>query len=520
MRKGFTLIELLVTTAIIGVLSSVSLVSYNYIRVKSRDTARVADIKTLRTAVESYFEFYSHYPAAGEHGLILGSPEAKSISEAGLTPAGQEVEPIFLLNVPANPEPGGVPFVYKTRNQDGSPCYGTDCGGYTISFDLESDLGDFKAGPHRLTETMLEGPEGNIKNFSAPDFLQQITPTAEDLQIAYGTLGQAATVAQSVTARPEVQAGAVVAWPVALASTGAGLASVLATVVPAANAWQFLFLLIIQPVVFVGRRKRETWGTVYNAATKVPVDLASVRLIDARTSRPMGAKVTDRDGRYAFTAPAGSYRLEVQKPGFSFPATSMSGVDDDGKFYGIYHGTLLEVPFGGGAVTANIPLDPTTGPMEEPKVLLSAANKRGVRRFLASFGPILGVLALVARPSLVTVALLGIQIAAFALFRRLSVTPEPKNQGIVYDEADKSPVAAAVIRIVSLPYNKVLETKLTDPSGRYSFYVGAGRYYLTIAKTGYDKTETEEIDLSTIDKPSFIAADIPMRRATPNSELS
>jgi len=142
----------------------------------------------------------------------------------------------------------------------------------------------------------------------------------------------------------------------------------------------------------------------------------------------MGAKVTDRDGRYAFTAPAGSYRLEVQKPGFSFPATSMSGVDDDGKFYGIYHGTLLEVPFGGGAVTANIPLDPTTGPMEEPKVLLSAANKRGVRRFLASFGPILGVLALVARPSLVTVALLGIQIAAFALFRRLSVTPEPKTK--------------------------------------------------------------------------------------------
>ena len=450
----------------------------------------------------------------------MGSPEAKSISEAGITPAGAEIEPIFLLNVPANPEPGGVPFVYKTRNQDGSPCYGADCGGYTISFVLESDLGDFKAGPHLLTETELEGPEGNVANFNAPSFLQQITPTAEDLQLAYGTLGQAASAVQSVAAQPEVQTGALASLPVALVSTGAGLASVLATVVPAANAWQFLFLLIIQPVVFVGRRKRATWGTVYNAATKVPVDLASVRLIDAHTGRPAGAKVTDRDGRYAFTAPAGSYRLEVQKPGFSFPATSMDGVDDDGKYYGIYHGTLLSVPPGGGAVTANIPLDPSVGPMEEPKVLLSAANKRSVQRFLASFGPVLGLLALVARPSLVTGTLLVIQLAAFALFRRLSAAPEPKNQGIVYDEADKSPVAAAVIRIVSLPYNKVLETRLTDPAGRYSFYVGAGKYYLTVAKTGYDKTETEEIDLSAIDKPSFIAADIPMRRATPKSEIS
>ena len=53
MRKGFTLIELLVVTAIIGVLSTVGIVSYNFVRVKARDTARVADIRTLRTAVES-----------------------------------------------------------------------------------------------------------------------------------------------------------------------------------------------------------------------------------------------------------------------------------------------------------------------------------------------------------------------------------------------------------------------------------------------------------------------------------
>lgn len=513
MRKGFTLIELLVTTAIIGTLAATGLVSYNFIRVKARDTARVADIKTLRTAIEEYFEFYSQYPPATGNGIILGSPQAKAISSAGITPAGEEREPIFLLNVPANPEPNGVPFIYQSRNQDGSPCFGGGCAGFSVSFALEGDIGDFKAGPHRLTETTLEGPEGNIANFSAPSFLQQITPTAEDLKLAYGVLGQAGAAIQSVTARPEVQEGAMVAAPVALASSAASLVSILAAVVPAGSAWQFLFLLVVQPVVFLGRRRRETWGTVYNAATKVPVDLATVRLIDARTGRPAGAKVTDRDGRYAFAVPAGSYRLEVRKLGFVFPAASLSGVEDDGRFAGIYHGTLLEVPVGGGAVTVNIPLDPQEITVEEPKVLLTVENKKSVQRFLAGFGPFLGLLAFVARPSVVTGALLVIQVASYALFRRLAVAPEPKNQGIVYDAADESPVAGAIIRVLSLPYNKVLETKLTDAQGRYSFYVGAGRYYLTVTKNGYDKTETEEVDLSAAPKPSFIAADIPLRRS-------
>ena len=71
----------------------------------------------------------------------------------------------------------------------------------------------------------------------------------------------------------------------------------------------------------------------------------------------------------------------------------------------------------------------------------------------------------------------------------------------------------AVVRILSLPYHKVLESKLTDAEGRYSFHVGPGEYYLIALKPGYGKTETDPIDFTKIDKPAWVASDLPMRRS-------
>jgi hypothetical protein len=71
--------------------------------------------------------------------------------------------------------------------------------------------------------------------------------------------------------------------------------------------------------------------------------------------------------------------------------------------------------------------------------------------------------------------------------------------------------------VLSLPYHKVLETRLTDGQGRYSFNVGAGSYYLTAVKPGYEKTQTEPIDFTRIDKPAWIASDLPMRKSAPKA---
>ncbi len=63
--SGFTLIELLVVIAIIGILSSVVLASLNTARTKGNDAARMADVKSLKTAMELYYSDNNTYPQYG-----------------------------------------------------------------------------------------------------------------------------------------------------------------------------------------------------------------------------------------------------------------------------------------------------------------------------------------------------------------------------------------------------------------------------------------------------------------------
>lgn len=51
-QKGFTLVELLVVVAIIGLLSTLAVVSLNGIRERARDTKRLSDLDAIRNAFE------------------------------------------------------------------------------------------------------------------------------------------------------------------------------------------------------------------------------------------------------------------------------------------------------------------------------------------------------------------------------------------------------------------------------------------------------------------------------------
>lgn len=60
--QGFTLIELLVVVAIIGLLSTLSIIALNSARSKARDARRLADVNAIRTALELYYSDHGYYP--------------------------------------------------------------------------------------------------------------------------------------------------------------------------------------------------------------------------------------------------------------------------------------------------------------------------------------------------------------------------------------------------------------------------------------------------------------------------
>ncbi len=75
-QLGFTLLELLIVVAIIGILSSMAVVSLNSAKGKARDARRLADLSDLTQGLMLFHEIYGVYPcgnAAEGTGTVDGS---------------------------------------------------------------------------------------------------------------------------------------------------------------------------------------------------------------------------------------------------------------------------------------------------------------------------------------------------------------------------------------------------------------------------------------------------------------
>lgn len=59
---GFTIVEISIVIAVIGVLTSIALVSFNQVQKQSRDNKRKADIAVMQSELEQYYEKNGEYP--------------------------------------------------------------------------------------------------------------------------------------------------------------------------------------------------------------------------------------------------------------------------------------------------------------------------------------------------------------------------------------------------------------------------------------------------------------------------
>ena len=250
-----------------------------------------------------------------------------------------------------------------------------------------------------------------------------------------------------------------------------------------------LLLLIIwaltRPVYADFRRHRSGYGVVFDSHTGRPEANAVIRF-----KNPQGlvvrTVVADRDGRYRLAAPKGEYFVEVSKAGYTFPSVYMTKKKSNPFYDNVLasHHIMIQDY---GTITKNIPIDPT-GEAKKPSWLLTKVNLGKNSQYLLAFlgtGAVLYLAALQGRSPWPWVMFLVYLI--IMLGRLLTFKPPQPPFGTVYDAATGQPLAQTIVRLSDKRFNKLIETQITSPKGRYAFIVNRGDFRLMIEKPGYRK---------------------------------
>ncbi len=107
-NSGFTLIELLVVMAIIGILATIAIGSFQSSQTKARDTQRKNDLEQIGRALEAYYGDKEQYPDNSADFKLDGCEDLGS----GPTTCDWEEEwsdendTIYMIELPADPSSG------------------------------------------------------------------------------------------------------------------------------------------------------------------------------------------------------------------------------------------------------------------------------------------------------------------------------------------------------------------------------------------------------------------------------
>lgn len=311
---------------------------------------------------------------------------------------------------------------------------------------------------------------------------------------------------------PTVEAVAEKAVAPAAAAAAVANSAIAAQATLSVDVARYLIFFVSQPVLLFRRRKRKAWGTVYNSLSRLPEDLAIVRLRDAATGRLITTEVTDKDGRFSFLVAEGKYKLEAKKANFVFPTELLKGKKEDSQYADVYHGAAIQIGDKGAVLTPNIPVDPQVKTSADASVLKQNRWRR-IQAGVALAGPVLGGVSFIIKPSLLVTLLFLVGIVVYLFFRRFATTPAPKSWGVVREEKTSQAVGQAILRVFALPFDRLLETRVTDARGRYNFKVGNSRFYMTVTKQGYKKEQTQTFDFTAAAEPEVISEDVELKKA-------
>lgn len=245
--------------------------------------------------------------------------------------------------------------------------------------------------------------------------------------------------------------------------------------------------LLIQ-MLLKRKPKENFWGIIYDTEAVKPVPFAIVRLYDTNTKKIVTTTVTDLDGRYGFPVSPGNYRIEVEHDEYNFPSESLDakilqqkGVGYKGEKFSITQTSLIDF---------NIPIDPRVQKFTFNLKFISYIYHKLKYWFLRA--NMVFIVAMFTINLIVTiidfnVLFLVFTITYFAiiLIKSAKEVQRPRAWGVVFNSKSGKPVSSAFVKLFEIESKEIVDTKITDKNGRFTFYVPEKDYLLLVAATGY-----------------------------------
>lgn len=111
-QAGFTIVELLIVIVVIGILAAITIVAFNGVQSRARDSARTNDIKSIQKALELYRVDNGIYPSVGTDNVGYN-----------LSTLSTALVPTYIAKIPNDPKSGSTNYQY-VRGSDVSGAYG------------------------------------------------------------------------------------------------------------------------------------------------------------------------------------------------------------------------------------------------------------------------------------------------------------------------------------------------------------------------------------------------------------
>lgn len=285
---------------------------------------------------------------------------------------------------------------------------------------------------------------------------------------------------------------------VGVAATGAATVATVFIANPFSLYDIFLILARLWSLLLtaLGLRKRsQPWGVVYDSVTKEPIDPAYVVLMDA-AGNEVATSITDIEGRYGFSVPAGTYTILANKTNYDFPSKKLAGKIEDELYGDLYFGGPITVTTEGGIIAKNIPLDQQNFDWnqyaKDEQHRLRSYKRRDVLLARISniaffIGLTITALTVIYARSTFNTILLGVYLVML-VSKMIGFRLKPK--GSVADNVTNQPLPFSVVRVISTATEREVLHKVADARGKFYILLPNGEYKVVVDRKNADESYT------------------------------